>query len=90
MMDSTIFSTQAAKENYQKIISRDKIRPIDGRGLRDHRGLQVKCNIYTQTNNPKSAPLYGSSQVNLGGTIVTAGVRVMVGKPMDKAKRLAR
>eukprot|EP01038_Epipyxis_sp_PR26KG_P004442 gene4442-6282_t len=50
---------------------------MDGRGLKDHRIITVRPGFINQSSDI----IYGSSQVQIGGTVVMCGINLMAGTP---------
>jgi exosome complex RNA-binding protein Rrp42 (RNase PH superfamily) len=60
--------------DYFRSFCKNSIRP-DGRKFSDYRQFSVR------TKSVKATNVYGSSQVQIGKTIVTCGVNLMIGIP---------
>jgi exosome complex RNA-binding protein Rrp42 (RNase PH superfamily) len=58
-----------------RVYTKNGIR-LDGRGFNEHRSLQCKQTFLTSTQG-----VIGSSNVQLGSTIVVCGITLMVGVP---------
>lgn len=81
-MTSTMLAATALTnklELFEKCLQSD-VR-LDGRNFSDYRVSSIKRNVLKTQINLSGQRIYGSAQVQIGGTIVIAGVLLMVGLP---------
>ncbi len=70
----TVLQEQFDPVEYFRSFCNNNVRP-DGRQFSDYRQFSARTNTVKATN------VYGSSQVQIGKTIVTCGINLMIGSP---------